>query len=115
MLFATLIDFEDCCRSPCSGCSPLAWWVLDRMAAAAAARVERLDELKNPALRRRKSEDEQGGVVKKSDAMTRVLAKASPALAKPLQPKSEVELNKLKPRLAHAGFRGEAAPRSFSD
>ena len=34
--------------------------------------------------------------MKKSTPMTKMLEKATPALAKPLQPKSEVELGKLK-------------------
>ena len=38
-----------------------------------------------------------------------MLEKASPSLAKPLQPKNEAELGKLKTKLAVAGFRGEAA------
>ena len=45
--------------------------------------------------------------------MTKVLEKATPALAKPLQPKSEAELGKLKTKLADAGFRGEAAGSIF--
>jgi tight adherence protein C len=114
MLFATLIDFEGLLPFAVFGLFALGtWWVLDRMASGRSRAVERLDELKNPALRRRKSEDEPGAVVKKSDAVTRVLAKASPALAKPLQPKSEYEVNKLKTRMANAGFRSEAAPSIF--
>jgi len=45
--------------------------------------------------------------------MTRVLEKASPALARPLRPKTELEASKLKLRLANAGFRSEAAPTVF--
>jgi tight adherence protein C len=39
--------------------------------------------------------------------------KATPALAKPLQPKNENEAGKLRMRLAQAGFRSEAAPSLF--
>jgi tight adherence protein C len=42
-----------------------------------------------------------------------VLEKATPALAKPLQPKNEREVGKLKLRLTQAGFRSEAAPSIF--
>ena len=55
---------------------------------------ERLDELQESAARRR--DGRWPTPIKKSDAMTKVLAKASPALAKPLQPKTELEVSKLK-------------------
>ena len=80
----------------------VAWWVLDYFAADKSRAVERLDELKNPALRRRNQE----GSAKKSDAVSKVLEKAS-AAAKPLAPKSEYEANKLKAKLASGGFRGD--------
>ena len=51
--------------------------------------------------------------LKQSDALTRVLEKASPSLAKPLQPKTEAELGKLRTRLSNAGFRSEAAGTIF--
>jgi tight adherence protein C len=80
----------------------VAWWILDYFAADKSRAVERLDELKNPALRR-KNQEAQG---KRSDAVTKVLEKAS-AAAKPLQPKNEYEANKLKARLSSGGFRGD--------
>ena len=45
--------------------------------------------------------------------MAKVLKKASPTLAKPLQPKNASDQGKLNQRLAHAGFRSEAAPGLF--
>jgi tight adherence protein C len=45
--------------------------------------------------------------------MTKVIEKASPALAAPLTPKSDLEKSKLKMRLANAGFRGESAGNIF--
>jgi tight adherence protein C len=45
--------------------------------------------------------------------MTRVLEKATPALAKPLQPSSEKEAGRLKQRLLQAGFRREDAATVF--
>ncbi len=89
-----------------------AWALLNWLSAAKPRAAERLDEIRNPNLRkRRRMEDETSG--KRADAVTRVLAKASPAFAKPLQPKTELEANKLKLRLATAGFRGETAPTIF--
>jgi tight adherence protein C len=42
-----------------------------------------------------------------------MMAMASPALAKPLQPKTELEASALKMKLAIAGFRGETAPSVY--
>lgn len=85
----------------------MVWWVLDRVAAGKPRAEERLDEYKNPGLRRQKVDG------KKSDAVARVLEKATPALSKPLQPKNELEVSKLKLKLAHAGFRSQVAPGLF--
>jgi len=88
----------------------LAWWVLDQLAAGRSRAVERLDELKDPTKRRKAAAN---SALKKSDAFTRVLERASPSLAKPLQPKTEVEIGKLRTKLAVAGFRGESAGSIF--
>jgi tight adherence protein C len=45
--------------------------------------------------------------------MARLLEKASPRMARPLQPKNEAEVGKLRAKLNYAGFRGEAAPSIF--
>ena len=82
-----------------------AWLLLDYFAAQKSRTVERLDELRNPALRRAK---EGAGVQKKTDTVSRVLEKASMASG-PLRPKNEFEANKLRAKLASAGFRSEAA------
>jgi len=87
----------------------LAWWGLDLLGSGKPRALERLDELKDPKKRRKPAES----AMKQSDAFTRVLEKASPSLAKPLQPKSEAELGKLKTKLANAGFRNEAAGSIF--
>ena len=84
----------------------LAWWVLDLMATNKPRTLERLDELKEPRKRRNIVGE---SALKNPDAMTKMLAKATPALARPLQPKNEAELGKLKAKLSYAGFRGEAA------
>jgi len=88
----------------------LTWWVLEFMGAARNRTLERLEEMKDPGKKRVKAAET---ALKKSAALTKVLEKASPSLAKPLQPKSELELSKLKTRLANAGFRSEAAGSIF--
>ncbi len=89
-------------------CGALTWVVLgfffnpqdDRT----EARLEMLNESRKG--KRRTSE-------KKSDALAKMLEKASPTLAKPLQPKSEAEMGKLRQTLIEAGFRSETAPMTF--
>jgi len=87
----------------------LAWWILDWLAAAKPRTLERLDALKNP--RSRPNLDDLP--LKKSDAVAKVLEKATPAFAKALEPKSEEELSRLKLKLARAGFRSDAAGKAF--
>lgn len=88
----------------------LAWWGLDFMVAGKTRAVERLDELKNPGKRRKAAAE---SVLKQTDTFTKMLERASPSLAKPLQPKNELELGKLRTKLANAGFRGESAGSIF--
>jgi len=88
-----------------------AWLLLSYFAAEKPRTLERLDEFKNPARRKKKEEEESA--MKKQDGMTRLLAKASPALSKPLQSQNEAEVGKLKQRLNEAGFRNESAPQMF--
>ncbi len=61
------------------GFAALAWWALDFMAADKPRAVERLDELKEPRKRRTPAAE---SALKQSDAMTKMLEKATPALAK---------------------------------
>jgi len=82
-----------------------AWFILEMFSGNKPRLDDRLDEFRNPMLRRRKEEGPRGA----SEAMKGVLEKATPTLAKPLQPKNELEVSKLKQRLAHAGFRSEGA------
>ena len=88
----------------------MAWLALQWVSGRKSRSEERLDEMRDPLARRRR---EESSTVKKSDAMTKVLERATPALAKPLQPKNERDAGKLKKRLSYAGFRGEAAPTIF--
>ena len=86
----------------------VAWIVLDKLAADKPRAEQRLEEFRDPA-RRREREEAKG----KGSAMTKVLEKAGPAFSKPLQPKTEKEVGKLRQRLTHAGFRTESAPSIF--
>ena len=90
-----------------------AWWILEKMATGKPRAEERLDEFKNPKRRRSNLTDDRDAVDKRSDKVAKMLEKASPALAKPLQPKSDLEQSKLKAKLATAGFRSEAAPTIY--
>jgi len=88
----------------------LAWLVLEWFSRGGSRAEKRLDVIKDPLINRKRAE----AISKqKSDAMSRMLEAASPALAKPLQPKTEQEMSKLKAKLSYAGFRGESAPMIF--
>jgi tight adherence protein C len=87
-----------------------AWLVIDWLSGGRRARAEeRLDEWKDPSVRRRKEE----GARSTAQTVTRVLERATPALAKPLQPASEKDASRLKQRLMQAGFRRQEAPTIF--
>ena len=110
MIFADLFSFGDLVPFAMFGLfAALAWWGLEMVATGKPRTLERLDELRDPRARRRKAE----AALKKPDSMTRVLEKATPALATAMGPKSELELSRLKARLAHAGFRGETSGNIF--
>jgi len=105
-----LFDFETLIPLAVFGAfAALAWWALDLVAVGKSRAAERLDELREP--RRKPKKDDLA--LKKQDAMTKVLERATPALAKPLTPKSEADMSKLKLKLANAGFRGESAGSIF--
>lgn len=84
----------------------LSWLVLSFFAADEDRAGRRLGELSDP--RRRAERDG-----KKSEAISKMLQKASPALAKPLTPKTEAEMGKLRQSLVEAGFRSETAPMIY--
>jgi tight adherence protein C len=89
----------------------VAWLVMERFVGAPDRAYQRLEEIRDPRKRRR---DERGGLAGgRSGAMTQLLEKASPALAKPLAPKSEKDVANLKMRLSYAGFRSDAAASVF--
>jgi tight adherence protein C len=88
----------------------LAWWLLEFFATGKPRAEQRLEEFREPNTRRG---DRDRLAKKRSDAMTKMLEKASPMLSKPLQSKDAAEVGKLKSKLAHAGFRGESASSIF--
>ncbi len=83
----------------------LVWLAIDFFSTDEDRVNQRLDEIKNPELR-----NEEG---RSRDSMAKLLEKASPALAKPLQPKTAEEFGKIKLRLLNAGYRNEQAPSIF--
>lgn len=104
MLFAALLSFEKLLPIAIFGLfAVVTWWLLGLVAGRRSRADERLDEISNPAKRGEKG---------KKNAVSSVLEKATP-LARPLQPKTEHEVGKLKLRLTQAGFRSEAAPSIF--
>jgi len=86
----------------------IAWLLMDMLSSKKPRAEQRLEEFKDPNLRRLREEGSST-----ADAMARVLQKATPALAKPLQPKTEQEFGKLRTKLIHAGFRSDGAPTMF--
>ncbi len=110
MLYAVLIGFDKLVPFAVFGLfAAVAFFILEYVAGRSTRTHERLEELRNPMLRRR----EQVVKGKKGDAMAKVLEKASPMLSAPLKPKSEVETSKLKSRLSMAGFRGDGSASVF--
>lgn len=103
--FSTIVPF-----AVFGGISAVAWLVFDLVWGKKRLAEERLDRLQSPG---RSSALEETHVDKMSAAVTGLLDKAAPRLAKPLQPKNEAEAGKLAMRLSHGGFRSENAATAF--
>ncbi|MCA9128651.1 MAG: type II secretion system F family protein [Planctomycetales bacterium] len=88
--------------------SALAWLLLGLFLDKDDRAEQRLQEMSDP--RRKANLDKEA---KKSEAIARVLKKASPALAKPFTPTNEKDMGKLKQSLVEAGFRSESAPLTY--
>ncbi|HUG94270.1 MAG TPA: type II secretion system F family protein [Planctomycetaceae bacterium] len=86
-----------------------AWAVYSMFSASQTRASERLDEIRDPTLRARERDEKQAG----SGGMQAMLTKAAPGMSKILQPKTELEQNELKIRLAIGGFNSPAAPQIF--
>ena len=85
-----------------------AWSVISFFSKTKSRADERLEELRDPTLR---NKAQQSGETQ--TGMGAILGKAAPALSKALQPKTELEANKLKVRMANAGFNSPGAPQVF--
>jgi tight adherence protein C len=110
ILAAALISSALLTKLAIFGCvAVVVWWALDLVATGKPRAEQRLEEFNDP-LRRRS--DIMGRPTKRG-AISRLLARATPSLSKPLQPKSEADVGKLRTKLNHAGFRSESAPSIF--
>ena len=89
-----------------------AWLLLDLLSKSKPRAEARLEEFRDPS-RRRGDGAGSRGVTKRADGMARLLERASPRMAKPLQPKSAEDVGKLRAKLNYAGFRSEGAPSIF--
>jgi len=87
-----------------------AWLVLDQIARRKPRAEERLEEFRDPSSRK---SDILRDKKNKPGAMASMIAKATPALSKPLQPKTAEEESKTRLKLNQAGFRRETAPELF--
>ncbi len=81
-----------------------AWALFSMFGDKASRATERLDELRDPGLRNKKG---------KKAGLGGVLESAAPALAKALQPKTELEQNQLRIRLSNAGYHNSTASQLY--
>ena len=88
------------------GISVGVWAILNMFGDKDNRASERLDELKDPTRRAQHAKKGNSGV-------SGAFKKAAPALSKVLQPKTELEENALKVRLANAGYNSPNAPVFF--
>ena len=81
-----------------------AWALYTLFSNSQSRAADRLDELRDPTLRARERDEKQGG------GMKDMLSKAAPGMSRILQPKTELEQNKLKIRLANGGCNSPPRP-----
>ena len=114
LIFASLISMSLLTKLAIFGAVACgAWMMLDIFSTKKPRAETRLDDFRDPSRRRGDGRDGSRGVTKRADGMARLLEKASPRMARPLQPKTEEEVGKLRAKLNHAGFRTEAASSIF--
>jgi tight adherence protein C len=89
--------------------SAVVWLIADRLWRRRGKVEERLDRLDRD--NRNQPHDRPIGRV--SSAMSDLMERATPRLAKPLQPTNAKDESKLRQRLSAAGFRSELAPTTF--
>ena len=97
--FATLLPF-----AVFGMVATIIWLVADMFFSNSDRAEERLERMKSGRL-----VDADAA----KDGFAKMIEKASPALAKPLQPKSEEEVGKLREKLNYAGYRAEEAMSIF--
>ncbi len=83
------------------------WALINFLSTKSSRRDERLDELKNPNLRKENQQKSN------QSGMGKMLERAAPTLSTLLQSKSEIEQDALAVRLANAGFSSPSAPQLF--
>ena len=111
ILLAELFGSTLITRMAIFGCAAaVAWWLLDFLANRKPRAEQRLADIREPLSRKSDLLHKNKG---KFGAMAKVLEKASPALARPLQPKSDEEVSKAKAKLDQAGFRTENATEIY--
>jgi len=107
MILAEMVTSTMVTRFAVFGCAAaVAWWLLDFVSNKKPRAEQRLDEIRDPNTRKSdlllRDKGSQG-------AMSKMLSKATPALSKPLQPKTSEEVSKTREKLNQAGFRNEKA------
>ena len=111
IILADLLTSTLMTRLAVFGCAAAGvWWLLDFIASRKPRAEQRLEDIREPNSRKADLLRDSKG---KSGAMTKMLEAASPALAKPLQPKSNEEISQAKDKLNQAGFRGENATEIY--
>ena len=92
------------------GVAAVVWWLLDVMGSKKPCAEQRLQDIRDP--NSRKSDLLREGK-STSGTMSKMLERASPALAKPLKPKTKQEVSDTRSKLNQAGFRAENAAEVF--
>ncbi|TWU25630.1 type II secretion system F family protein [Bythopirellula polymerisocia] len=111
LLASSLFDSPLILHLSIIGCTAaVIWWLLEVFAGGKPRAEERLKEIRDPNSRKVDLLREGKG---KGSKMSQVLSMASPALSKPLQPKSNEDIGKTRSKLNQAGFRGPKAPEAF--
>ncbi len=100
--FTTVVPF-----AAFAAIAAMAWFIADLLFFRKTRTEERLERM------RAGRADGTGTGKGEGEGFTKILRDASPALSKPLQPKSEIEQGKLRERLNHAGYRTEEAAMVF--
>lgn len=87
----------------------VAWLIIDRLWRRRSKVEDRLDRMD----RANESVSPDRAVNRISSVVSGLVEKATPQLARPLQPTNQKDESKLKQRLSSAGFRSELAPKTF--